>query len=353
MATNIDSLPPLAPKTSVSHVMLQVIYALVPGVLAYIWFFGWGVVFNILFAVITALVTEIIMLRLRHRAIMPFITDGSAVVTAILLALALPPVTPWWVIFIGIGFAVVFGKHLFGGLGYNPFNPAMLGYAVLLISFPIEMTVWPLPGMLNGTPLGFLDSLIFMFSGNLPQGLSLDGITSATVLDTVKTELGRNMMLDEIYTSPIFGALGGKGWEWINIGFLAGGTWLIYRRTITWHIPLAVLGGLFISALLFYIFGAEDLPSPVFHVFSGAAILGAFFIATDPVTASTTLRGQLYFGAGIGILTYIIRTWGGYPDGIAFAVLLMNMAAPTIDYYTQPRVFGHSTDNSDRDDTDE
>ncbi|GMR07998.1 MAG: electron transport complex subunit RsxD [Gammaproteobacteria bacterium] len=353
MATNIDSSPPLTPKTSVSGVMLQVIYALVPGVLAYIWFFGWGVVFNILFAVITALVTEIIMLRLRHRAIMPFITDGSAIVTAILLALALPPVTPWWVIFIGIGFAMVFGKHLFGGLGYNPFNPAMLGYAVLLISFPIEMTVWPLPDMLNETPLGFLDSLIFMFSGNLPQGLSLDGITSATVLDTVKTELGRNLMLSEIYTKPIFGTLGGKGWEWINIGFLAGGAWLIYRRIISWHIPLAVLGGLFIIALLFYIFGAGGLPSPIFHVFSGAAILGAFFIATDPVTASTTLRGQLYFGAGIGILTYIIRTWGGYPDGIAFAVLLMNMAAPTIDYYTKPRVFGHSPDNSDRDDADE
>jgi len=166
----------------------------------------------------------------------------------------------------------------------------------------------------------------------------------ATPLDTVKTELGLNVTVSEIvHGNAIFGDFGGVGWEWIDNWILLGGVWLVYKRIITWHIPLALMGSLFAIAFFFFMLDPDTYPSPMFHLFGGATMLAAFFIATDPVSASTTPRGRVYYGIGIGILIYVIRTWGSYPDGVAFAVLLMNMAAPTIDYYTQPRVFGHKS----------
>jgi electron transport complex protein RnfD len=157
----------------------------------------------------------------------------------------------------------------------------------------------------------------------------------------MKTQLALDRTVGEIRANPLFGDFGGKGWEWMGNLFFLGGVWLIYKRVIDWRIPAAMLGGLLAMAFLFSMGNPDGHPSPTFHLFSGAAILGAFFIATDPITASTTPRGRLIYAAGIGVLTYIIRTWGGYPDGVAFAVLLMNTAVPVIDYYTQPRVFGH------------
>jgi len=166
-------------------------------------------------------------------------------------------------------------------------------------------------------------------------------LSTATPLDTLKTQLGLMLTIGEITAgNPTFGGLGGAGWEWINAGFLIGGLGLLVRRVISWQIPVATLGGLAVAALGFYAIDPDSYASPLFHLFSGAAMLGAFFIATDPVTASTTTRGRLVYGAGIGVIVYVIRTWGGYPDGVAFGVLLMNMAVPTIDYYTQPPVFG-------------
>jgi electron transport complex protein RnfD len=327
-------------EASVQQVMLTVLYGLIPGVAAYVWFFGWGVVINVVLAVAVALSAEALMLSLRGRPVWPFVTDGSAAVTAALLAVALPPVAPWWATVVGTVFAIVVAKHLYGGLGYNPFNPAMVGYVLLLVSFPRVMTVWPAAESVSGHPIGFLDSLRIIFSGS-PAEYALDAVTGATPLDYMKVKLGANLTVGEIRASPIFGGLGGKGWEWVSAGFLLGGLWLIYRRVITWHIPAAMLGSLFLLALVFTAVDPSRYASPVFHLFSGAAMLGAFFIATDPVTAATTPRGRLIFGAGIGAFTYIIRTWGGYPDAVAFSVLLMNIAAPTIDYYTQPRVFGH------------
>lgn len=323
---------------SVRLLMRHVLLALLPGIAIYVWFFGWGVVVNALLAVAVALVAEAGMLAARGRPLRIFLTDGSAVVTAVLLALALPPVAPWWVTVVGSAFAIVVAKQLYGGLGYNPFNPAMAGYVVLLISFPREMTLWPLADVVSGHYLGLMESLRIVFAG-APAGL--DALTGATPLDLMKTQLGLNQTVAEVWASPIFGDFGGRGWEWLGNGFFLGGLWLLYRRVITWHIPVAMLGSLFLVSLVFSATDPGSHPSPLFHLFSGGAILGAFFIATDPVSAATTSRGRLLYGAGIGVLTYVIRTWGGYPDGVAFAVLLMNMAAPTIDYYTQPRVFGH------------
>jgi len=341
--SHIHSSPFLHSSNSVSRIMRLVLLALIPGMLAHWYFFGWGLVINLGIAIPTALAGEALMLRLRHRPLMPFLSDYSAILTAVLLAIALPSLAPWWLIFIGTAFAIIIAKQLYGGLGYNPFNPAMVGYAMLLIAFPREMTTW-LPAQTH--ELAFMDNMRYSFLNVLPNGFTLDSISMATPLDTVKTRLGLNMTIHEINSQfqSLFGMLGGRGWEWVNIMFLFGGIGLIFMRVISWHIPVAVIGSLFFCALAFQLADVDTHASPIFHLFSGATMLGAFFIATDPISAATTPRGRLYYGAGIGILTYIIRSWGGYPDGFAFAVLLMNMAVPTIDYYTQPRVFGHRDD---------
>lgn len=341
----MTSTPPfsqyLQTETSVSTVMLRVILALIPGIAALVWFFGPGVLFNAAIASITAVAAETLVMRLRRRSVMACLGDLSGLVTALLLAVALPPVAPWWITVIGTGFAILMVKHLFGGIGQNPFNPAMAGYVLLLVSFPREMTTWLPPHLLAEHPLGVLDTLRAIFTGAPPGGLQWDAITMATPLDTVRTGLGLNQTIEEIRTNPLWGDFGGRGWEWVGNGFLLGGLWMIYKRVITWHIPFAVLAGLFGTGLVFFLLDPGSHPTPLFHVFSGGAMLGAFFIATDPVSACTTARGKLIYGACIGVLIFIIRSWGGYPDGVAFAVLLMNMAAPTIDHYTQPRVFGH------------
>ena len=336
-----QSSPYLPATNDVSRLMVQVMLALVPGALCLFWFFGWGVLINLAVATATAVVAEAGALKLRGRTVLPILSDGSAVLTGLLLGLALPPLAPWWIPFIGAAFAIVVAKQLYGGLGYNPFNPAMVGYVVLIISFPLQMTLWSAPHGSDGEMLSLVDTLGLVFGQLPPAGATLDAVTMATPLDSYKTQIGQNLTWSEIVSGPLFGRFAGYGWEWINFAFLLGGLWLWQRRAIRWHIPLAMLTGLFVAALLFYIADADSFASPLFHLFSGATMLGAFFIATDPVSAATTPRGRLYYGAGIGVLVYLIRTWGGYPDGVAFAVLLMNMAAPTIDYYSQPRVFGH------------
>ncbi len=330
------------PPYSTAGMMFTVILALMPALAAYTFLFGWGVLINAVLAVTVALICEAGMLAIRGRSLFPALQDGSAVLTALLLVFALPPLAPWWLTTIGVAFAIIVAKQLYGGLGFNPFNPAMIGYVVLLVSFPRELTLWSLPSSIADVSLNFGSTLSYIFAGSLPAHLSIDALTSATPLDTMKTQLGLgNTPADIMAAEPVFGFLGGKGWIWINLLLLAGGIWLIYRRVISWHIPVALLGSLATISGLFYLFDSTHNASPLFHLFSGAAILGAFFIATDPVTAATSNLGRLWYGAGIGILIYIIRSWGGFPDGVAFAVLLMNMAAPTIDHYTKPRVFGH------------
>lgn len=336
------SSPHLQTQDSVARLMLRVILAMVPGILAYFAFFGWGVWINLALAVVTALAGEALMLRLRGRALRPFLSDGSAVVTAMLLAVSIPPLAPWWLVVLGTAFAIIIAKHLYGGLGFNPFNPAMVGYIMLLISFPREMTAWLAPMLPEMATLGLAEHLRYAFSGVLPAGLSYDTLTMATPLDTLKTQIGLNRTVSEIVEGhALFGGVGGRGWEWVNAMFLLGGLYLLYTRSIAWQIPAAFLGTLFALSMLFFLSDPDTHASPLFHLFSGGTMLAAFFIATDPITASTTPRGRLYYAAGIGILVFVIRNWGGYPDGIAFAVLLMNMAVPTLDYYTQPRVFGH------------
>jgi electron transport complex protein RnfD len=343
MSLSISPAPYTHQARSVSQIMREVLFALIPGIILYVWFFGWGVVVHLVLAGITALATEALMLKLRHRPIKIFLQDYSALVTACLLALAIPPLAPWWVTVIGTAFALIFAKHLYGGLGVNTFNPAMVAYAMLLISFPVQMTHWPALSALSGYYLNPVDAFNLVIFNQLPVNISVDALSGATPLETIKTALNQSYMLSEVRQNPIFGDFGARGWEWMANAFLLGGIWLIYRKIITWHIPVAVLGSLATCALLFYAIDPDKYPSPLFHIFSGAAMLGAFFIATDPVSAATSLRGKLVYGIGIGVLIYTIRAWGGYPDAVAFAVLLMNLSVPFIDYYTKPPAFGTQT----------
>ena len=267
--------------------------------------------------------------------------DYSAVVTAWLLALAIPPLSPWWMIVVGTLFAIVIAKQLYGGLGYNPFNPAMIGYAVLLISFPVLMTKWPAALQLAQIKLSFADQLQFIFSGILPQNVQIDAVTSATPLDYLKTQLILKHDVASIKQSPIFGTFGATGGEYVTGAYLLGGLYLWQQRIITWHLPTAFLGALALISGVFWMVNPTHFASPLFHLFSGASMLCAFFIITDPVSGPTTPKGKLWFAAGVAIITYIIRVYGGYPDGVAFAVIFMNICVPLIDAHTQPRVFGH------------
>lgn len=332
------SSPFLSGTNRITLQMLQLLLALIPAVIALVYFFGPSVLITTVLAVSVALVAEAVMLKLRNRPILPFITDGSAIVTAVLLAIALPPLAPWWLTTVGILFAIIFAKHIYGGLGYNPFNPAMVAYVLLLVSFPLEMTTW-LPTIgLNEQPLDFASTFQMIFNGQLSNGL--DAISGATPLDAMKTQIGLMQSPSQIIQQPLFNGVAGLGWVWINILLALGGLYLIFRKVISWHIPVSMLLGLTAISTIVWLISPETTGSPIFHLLSGGTMLGAFFIATDPITASTTVKGRLVFGAGVGLLTYIIRIWGGYPDGVAFAVLIMNMLVPLIDYYTQPRVYG-------------
>ncbi|MEY3839107.1 MAG: putative inner rane oxidoreductase [Pseudomonadota bacterium] len=317
--------PYIVNAPSVSTIMLKVLLALIPGIALYVYVFGLGVIVNILLASLTVIMTESVILAIRKLPIKPFILDGSGLVTAWLLALSIPSIAPWWIIV----------------LGYNLFNPAMVGYAILLISFPSIMTHWQIPSNLMIGHTDWLDQIKVIFNSNLLSKETLDAMSSATPLDYIKTQLTLNQPLATIQQDKIFGFVGGRGLELINLGYLAGGLYMLKEKIISWHLPVAFLSTLFVSALLFNIISPDTFASPLFHIMSGGSILCAFFIITDPVSAPTTPKGKIYFGMGIALLVLIIRLFGGYPEGIAFAVLFLNICVPLIDSLTQPRIFGH------------
>lgn len=326
------SSPHAVGKASVTKVMLTLVAALIPGFILLVSLFSWGYLINLLIGVSTALLVEGLILRIRQRPVMFFLKDCSAIVTAILLVCALPPLVPWWFTVLGTAIAIIFGKQLFGGLGNNPFNPAMVAYALLLISLPVLMTTrWA--NVEN--PSSFMDSAAVIFG----HAQAIDALTGATPLDYYKLNIER-LTADVVNQHPMFGHWVATGWTPVNLAFLLGGLFLIVTRIITWHIPVSML--LALSGLSILFGSDSDAYVPLsLHLLSGSTMFAAFFIATDPVSAATSNRGKLFYGAGIGILIYLVRTWGNYPDATAFAVLLMNFAVPLIDHYTRPRVYGH------------
>lgn len=318
----------------VTRLMLCVLAALLPVLIISTWLLGTGILVNVLWAMLCCVALEALMLALRQRPVKLHISDGSALVTGILIALALPPLVPWWVTATACLFAIVFAKHLYGGIGYNVFNPAMVGYAVVLVSFPQYLSYWPAPEFSAGS-----EQLLAVFlHGDRSAVMAVDALSSATPLDSIRVQLSEMKTMNEILATP---GLGTRTWLWINLSALAGGLWLMYMRVIRWHIPAAMLGSMALLYLLFFALDPAIHPSPTVGLLSGGTMLAAFFIATDPVSAPASNLGRLIYAAGIGCICFMMRQWGAYPDGIAFAVLLMNMAAPLIDRYALPRVYGH------------
>jgi electron transport complex protein RnfD len=336
--------PYLTPKADVQSIMLQVLLALVPAALAHVWYFGPGFIFNLIIATAFCVGGEFLMTRARNRDPLVALSDFSAIVTAALLAFALPSLTPWWVTATGALFGIVVAKHLYGGIGFNIFNPAMAGYVVILVAFPMEMNLWVAPRMgdIDYIHLSVLQTLSYTLTGALPDALTFDAISRATPLDAMQSGLRNMQTYAEMRTNPMMGDFGGRGWEWLGNFFAIGGAWLVLKKIIRWQIPAGVLLGLLVPAGIMYLVAPGTNAAPGFHLFSGAAILCAFFIATDPVSAATSPRGRLVYGLGIGFLIFAIRKWGSYADGVAFAVLIMNMATPAIDYLTRPHIVGHA-----------
>lgn len=349
MAFWIASSPHNHNHTKTPNLMRLVMYGTLPGVLAQWYFFGWGNLIHIVLAMTTALLCEYTVLSLRKKPIAHELLDGSGLLTALLLGICMPALAPWWISVIGTMFAIVIAKQLYGGLGHNPFNPAMVGYVMLLVSFPLQMTQWQPPLSLVTVDLSFINTLTTIFTGFTIDGYSveqirttIDGVTMATPLDTLKTNISLGLTVLESSSNPVFGEHFSLGWEWVNAGFLLGGLLLITKKAIAWQTPVSFLLSLFICSLIGFSINPDSSPSTMFHWFSGATMLGAFFILTDPVSGATSNRGRFIVGLLAGLLVYLIRTTGGYPDGVAFAVLLCNMSAPLIDQYTRPRTYGHS-----------
>ncbi len=353
----------------VAKLMQTLLYALLPGILASLWFFGYGILINIVIAAVFAVAAEAAVLRMRGRDLSHQLSDWSVLVTAILFAIAIPPGTAWWLGALGIVFAVVIGKHLYGGLGQNPFNPALCGYAMLLLAFPLEMTSWHVPSEVFNVPRivdtlgipgasmgresinplsldGLKQSLLlaFPFAASSATDLNdfIDGLALATPLIEFKMAGHSALMAARESGASLFARGSGTAWEIVNICYLAGGLFLLYRRIISWHIPVAVIASVLAMSVLFYAPGSVAIyGTPYLHLFGSATMIGAFFLATDPVSAATTNSGRLVYGVIIGIAIYSIRVWGNYLDSIAFAVLFGNFCAPVLDQYCRPRIFGH------------
>jgi len=329
--------PHIAKPTTVSAIMLKVLAALLPGLILYVFFYGIGVLVQLALATATALLAEAATLKLRNAPVGFFLRDGSAVLTACLLALAMPPLGAWWLIVVATLFAIVIAKQLYGGLGNNPFNPAMAGLAAVIVAFPAQMAPWASPS----APLNALQQLAYIFTRQLPPGATLDATAAATPLAHLKTQLLLgDYGVSQLFATHLYGHLAGVGSVWIALGYLVGGLFLWRQRLIPWQTPLAMLVGVASVGLPLWLLDPAHFANPLFHLTAGATMLTAFFIVTDPVTAPTTPRGRLIFGFLAGVLLYVIRVFGGMPDAMAFAVLVMNSAVPFIDHTTQPPVFG-------------
>lgn len=345
---NTSSAPHIPSRISVQSVMLWVCLALLPATFAHLYYFGLGILIQLLLATCSAYLFEWWCLKWRKQPIKPFITDLSALVTAWLFVLCISPIAPWYVAVVGMFFAVVVAKHLYGGLGNNIFNPAMVAFAVILIAFPQSMSLWlPPSGLMDSVSantnqaLNLSELVNWIFTGHVST--HVDAVTAATPLAAIQTGLQQNYSLSEIIENPVFGNYGGLGWEWIANWLFIGGAVLLYKRIITWHIPAAVLLTTIAASTPFYLFNNDLFMSPQQHVFSGGIMLAAFFIATDPTSGCSSFKGKLIFGAGVAILTVLIRNFGSFPDGVAFAVLLMNMSAPLIDRLTVPSPYGQKS----------
>ncbi|MBF0281550.1 MAG: RnfABCDGE type electron transport complex subunit D [Zetaproteobacteria bacterium] len=344
------SSPHIHGGNSIRKVMFSVILSLIPATLFSVYLFGWLSFLIIVSCMGAALVSEWGCLRLMKRPIAPMF-DGSAALTGLLIALTLPALTPWWMTILAAMFAIILSKQIYGGLGYNPFNPALSARVILLISFPLQMTSWITPmsvdHLLNLYDFSIASQLFFF--GVQSLNTSLDAITMATPLGHVKTALSQGISVPDAlahypyhWLDAFIGNEGGSIGESSALALLLGGLFLLGKGVIRWQIPCSFLITVALLSLISSLIAPNQFAPPLFHLMAGGLMLCAFFMATDPVSSPVTHKGQLIFGIGCGLITWSIRNFGGYPEGAMFAVMLMNCAVPLIDHYTRPRVYGRA-----------
>lgn len=338
----IHASPHAVTNRSTSQIMGLVLLALAPAVLAGFWQFGWPAFLLWASCALTCLVCEALCLHWAGKRVLPVLWDGSALLTATLLAMSLPPFLPIWLGMAGSVLAIVLAKQVFGGLGCNLFNPAMVGRTILLVSFPVQMTQWVAPEHLQHG-MTFAQGLAI----SLGQAAIPDAVSSASLLGHVKTEVGRGAELLSALTpfvndDAILGARAGSLGETSSLLILIGGLFLVAKRIIGLRIPLGFLLGVAVPAFIAHHAAPQSFVPATTHLLSGGVMLGAFFIATDYVTSPSSPAGQWLFALGGGLLTWLIRTWGGYPEGVGFAILIMNATTPLLDMWTRPRIFGRS-----------
>ncbi|XBC39841.1 MAG: RnfABCDGE type electron transport complex subunit D [Buchnera aphidicola (Chaetogeoica yunlongensis)] len=332
---------------STNKIMLLVIFASIPGMCTQLYFFGYGVCIQIFLSIFFSILFEIFIKILRKQNVKQVFFDNSATLTGVLIGVSLPSLSPWWLSCLGSFFSIIIAKQIYGGLGNNIFNPAMCGYAILLISFPILMTNWSFQNSCYFNLFNLYDVLSVIFFTDMKTYLSIidklqishEFVTQATPLEMVRTNF---LYFKNIYL--LFNLdYSFQCWKWIliNISFLLGGIILLFLNVICWRIPVSILLTLFIFSMLDCYLCESNMYFSFFQLFFGSTMLSAFFIATDPVTTSITNVGRVIFGIMIGFLVWLIRTFGGYPDAIAFSILLSNSIVPLLDYYIQPRVYGY------------
>ena len=312
-------------KDSVSRIMYDVLIALMPAFIVSMYIFGFGALRVTLIAIFSCVLFEYLIQKFMLK-VKPTINDGSAMVTGLLLAFNVPSNLPWWMIIVGSFVAIAIAKMSFGGLGNNPFNPALVGRVFLFVSFPVAMTSWPVP--------------------ILTRFKLVDAVTSATPLSIVKEGLKNNIATSELitklpsYADLFFGKLGGCIGEVSVLALALGGIYLLYRKVISWHIPVAMIGGVALFSGILWGFNPEKYMDPMFQILTGGVFLGAIFMATDMVTSPMTPKGMIIFGVLIGLITVVIRVFGAYPEGVSFAILIMNAFVPLIDKFCKPRKYG-------------
>jgi len=315
--------PHLRDKDNIPKIMWSVVIAMIPATLFGIYFFGFHAVKVIIIAVISTMFFEWLGIKIfkNHGSLL----DGSAMITGILLALNLPSSSPWWLVVVGGAVAMFLGKHCYGGLGNNPFNPALVARVALLIAWPAQMTT-------------------FYPAGNIFSGV--DAETMATPMGVMKVEMiskgtveaAKNISLWDMFVGNIGGSIG----EVSALALIIGGLYMLYKKIITWHIPITYIGSVAVFTAIFWMINPDKYINPIFHLVGGGLLLGAIFMATDLVTTPVTAKGMIIFGLGCGIITVVIRLFGGYPEGVSFSILIMNAFTPLIDKFTLPKPFGAS-----------
>lgn len=322
---NVSGSPHLHGDLTIKKIMWGVVYAMIPALLVSIYFFGLGAIKVVITSVIACLFFEWIITKYLLKQ-EPQLSDGSAVITGILLAFNVPSNLPIWIIIVGALVAIGIGKMSFGGLGKNPFNPALVGRVFLLISFPVQLTSWPVP-----KPI--IESIgIDAITGPTPLGIVKEGLKAGQSMESVMSQVPD-------YVQLLIGHNGGSLGEVSALALLIGGLYMLYRKIITWHIPFSYMASVLIFSGILWLINPELYVNPLFHLVTGGMMLGIFFMATDMVSSPMTPAGQILFGVGVGVLTIIIRVWAAYPEGVSFAILIMNAATPLLNMI-KPKRFG-------------